>query len=45
MPKKARKHVRAVRKGYLDMEVEQEGGESYESGALWNISLNISKYL
>ena len=43
--KKARKHVRAVRKGYLGMEVENEGEESYKSGVLWNISLNISQYL
>ena len=31
--KKARKHLRAVRKGYLDMAAEKEGGKSYKSGA------------
>ena len=31
--KKARKHLRAVRKGHLDMAVEKEGRESYKSGA------------
>ena len=30
---KARKHLRAVRKGHLDMAAEKEGGESYKSGA------------
>ena len=28
--KKARKHLRAVRKGHLDMAAEKEGGESYK---------------
>ena len=31
--KKTRKHLRAVRKGHLDMAAEKEGGQSYESGA------------
>ena len=31
--KKARKHLRAVRKGYLHMAAEKEGGKSYKSGA------------
>ena len=31
--KKARKHLRAVRKGHLCMAVEKEGRESYKSGA------------
>ena len=30
---KAGKHLRAVRKGHLDMAAEKEGGESYKSGA------------
>ena len=31
--KKARKHLRAIRKGHLDMAAEKEGGESYKTGA------------
>ena len=30
---KARKHLRAIRKGHLDMVSEKEGGESYKSVA------------
>ena len=42
--KKARKHLRAVRKGYLDMAAEKEGGGSYRSGGFQNNSVNISSY-
>ena len=40
--KKARKHLRAIRKGHLDMTAEKEGGESYKTGAFWDNSVNIS---
>ena len=33
MPKKARKHLRAVRKRHLGMAAEKEREESYKSGA------------
>ena len=42
--KKARKHLRAVRKEHLDMAAEKEGGESYKRGAFQNTSVNISSY-
>ena len=31
--KKARKHLRAVRKEHLEMTAEKEGGETYRNGA------------
>ena len=38
--KNARKHLRAVTKGYLDMAAEKEWKESYKSDAFQNILLS-----
>ena len=31
--KKCRKKLRAIKKGYIDLDREKEGGESYQSGS------------
>ena len=43
--KKGKKTCKSSKERIFRLEVQNEGEESYKSGVLWNISLNISKYL